>query len=110
MSSSSTPHPRNNALSAAQILEDDNDRKLHNLAPKIQSLRQISEQIEIQVRDSNRLLDDLDSGMGNVQNFLKNTIGMVGKLKDGASSKHLMYLVLFVVAVFLFLYYWLGRV
>eukprot|EP01114_Cavostelium_apophysatum_P017056 TRINITY_DN4976_c0_g1_i2.p1 TRINITY_DN4976_c0_g1~~TRINITY_DN4976_c0_g1_i2.p1 ORF type:complete len:139 (-),score=24.34 TRINITY_DN4976_c0_g1_i2:16-432(-) len=92
-----------------QLLERDNDKSLEDLASKVRMIKKVSEDIEIGITEGNRRLDDLDSDMSGVQGLLKNTMGKLNELTRSGGSRHMCYLILFIVFVFLLVYYIITR-
>ncbi|GAM27779.1 hypothetical protein SAMD00019534_109550, partial [Acytostelium subglobosum LB1] len=94
-----------NSFNSEQLVEQRNDEQGQMLKEKTEVLKRISIDIESQVRESNSLLDDLNGDLSNAQALLSNTMKKLTHLAQTATSRHMMYLILFVVFVFLLLYY-----
>uniref|UniRef100_A0A7S3W915 t-SNARE coiled-coil homology domain-containing protein n=1 Tax=Strombidinopsis acuminata TaxID=141414 RepID=A0A7S3W915_9SPIT len=92
------------AASHESYMEQENDDQIGLLAGKVSALRGIAIEIGDHVREDNRLLDSLDDKFMSAGGLLSGTMKRLNKLASSKDSKHMMYLALFVVAVFLFIY------
>ena len=62
-------------------------------------------QINSEIKRGNVVLDELDSGLFDVERALKRSMRRLRALHESASSRHMMYLALFVLIVFIMLYF-----
>ncbi|EGG16632.1 hypothetical protein DFA_07610 [Cavenderia fasciculata] len=87
------------SFSSEQMVEQRNDDSGQLLKEKVETLKRISIDIESQVRESNSLLDDLNLDLNNARALLSNTMKKLSDLAQTATSRHMLYLVAFVVLV-----------
>jgi len=91
------------------LLEQHNDERLSQLSEKVSIIRQVTVDIEAQVKESNKMLSEMEGDMDNVQGLLSNTISKLDKLAKSGGGRHMLYLVLFMLFVFLLLYFLMSR-
>jgi blocked-early-in-transport protein 1 len=87
------------------MLRKENDEATKELASKVSRIKTISESISIQVQDSNRALDALDTEMSSVRGMLSGSMQRLSRLVEKSESRHMCYLVLFVVVVLLIVFF-----
>eukprot|EP01104_Vermistella_antarctica_P013687 TRINITY_DN4183_c0_g1_i1.p1 TRINITY_DN4183_c0_g1~~TRINITY_DN4183_c0_g1_i1.p1 ORF type:complete len:177 (-),score=42.60 TRINITY_DN4183_c0_g1_i1:259-789(-) len=87
------------------MLERGNDQQLDHLSSRVTSLRDITQGISIEIERSTKQLDELEQGFSNTRSLLGGTMDRLKDLTQTASSKHMCYLVLFAVGVFVLLYF-----
>ena len=85
-------------------MENENDMQIGELAGKVSALKDISNQINIHIKGDNNLLDDLDSSFDSTGGLLGGVTKRLGVLANSSGSCNIMYLSMFVVAVFLMLW------
>eukprot|EP01112_Ceratiomyxa_fruticulosa_P021010 TRINITY_DN7309_c0_g2_i1.p1 TRINITY_DN7309_c0_g2~~TRINITY_DN7309_c0_g2_i1.p1 ORF type:complete len:133 (-),score=27.13 TRINITY_DN7309_c0_g2_i1:75-473(-) len=95
---------RRSISQSEQLLEQHNDEKIADLARKVDTIKRISVDIESQARESNSLMEGLENQMSNVQGILQGTMLKLTNLAQNGGSRHMMYLILFMVFVFLLVY------
>jgi len=91
-----------------QLLMKDNDQKIVELTQTVQKIKQISIDIEVGIEQSNKILDSLDSDMSGVQGLLSSSLQRLAKLTEQSGSRHMCYLILFCIFVFILLYFLMG--
>jgi len=91
------------------LLEQHNDERLSQLGEKVAIIRMVTEDIEAQVKESNKMLSEMEGDMDSVQGLLSNTISKLDKLAKSGGGRHVFYLVLFMLFVFLLLYFLMSR-
>lgn len=101
--------PSTLAEETTSLLERGNDEGLDALHQKVSALHTLSRGIQDEVGEQNRLLDEMETRFGAVGSQLVGTVKKVKSLVTTGGSKHLCYLVMFLVAVFFLLYYWFSR-
>jgi blocked-early-in-transport protein 1 len=69
----------------------------------------LSIDINAEVRDQNSMLDGMGSSLGQTTDLLTSTIGKIGVMVSSGGSKHMCYLVLFVVVFFMMLYFMMRK-
>eukprot|EP01027_Heterolobosea_sp_BB2_P016422 GEZU01023392.1.p1 GENE.GEZU01023392.1~~GEZU01023392.1.p1 ORF type:complete len:156 (-),score=17.50 GEZU01023392.1:58-525(-) len=87
------------------LQEQENDQHLEKLKQGVEYLGQISIKIGDEIRDQNRLLDQMDRDMNNTSAALQGTMQRLNKLIETKTGRHMCYLVVFVVVVFFVLWY-----
>ncbi len=55
------------------------------------------------------MLDGMGSSFGSATDLFKNTIGKIGVMVTSGGSKHMYYLIGFVVFMFILIYFFMGR-
>lgn len=85
-------------------LEEENERSAEELKQKIGALKSLTIDIGHEVRYQDKLLRGIDDDMDRTHGFLSNTMGRVVRLGKNTSSRHMCYMLLFIVFVFLLLY------
>uniref|UniRef100_K3WKP8 t-SNARE coiled-coil homology domain-containing protein n=1 Tax=Globisporangium ultimum (strain ATCC 200006 / CBS 805.95 / DAOM BR144) TaxID=431595 RepID=K3WKP8_GLOUD len=94
-----------NGEQAKRLLEDQNDEQISHLSLQISQLKQLSTSIHTEVVDQNRYLDNMGKEFDNTEGLLGGTMKRLGAMMEQGGSKHMLYLVGFVVLVFVLLYY-----
>uniref|UniRef100_A0AAV1TBK7 t-SNARE coiled-coil homology domain-containing protein n=1 Tax=Peronospora matthiolae TaxID=2874970 RepID=A0AAV1TBK7_9STRA len=94
-----------NGEQAKRLLEDQNDEQISHLSLQITQLKQLSGSIHAEVLDQNRFLDGMGKEFDNTEGLLGGTMKRLGVMMEQGGSKHMLYLVLFVVVVFVLLYF-----
>ncbi|KAH7476989.1 hypothetical protein PRNP1_000846 [Phytophthora ramorum] len=94
-----------NGEQAKRLLEDQNDEQISHLSLQITQLKQLSGNIHSEVVDQNRFLDGMGKEFDNTEGLLGGTMKRLGIMMDQGGSKHMLYLILFVVVVFVLLYF-----
>ena len=99
---------RNNRA-AEDIIEAQNRERHERLASKSSYLKSLAYDIELEAKDHNRLLDNVDDDFDSTGNFLNGTLNRVHKmLGSGRSNRKLMCYVAGGVVVFIFFIYYLS--
>lgn len=88
-----------------QLLEKDNDQKIEELKHTVSNIKNISHDIERGIKESNDLIDTLDTEMGGVQGLLNTAKNKLSKISQQGGNRHMCYLALFVFFVFVVLYF-----
>eukprot|EP01098_Paradermamoeba_levis_P010629 TRINITY_DN4478_c0_g1_i1.p1 TRINITY_DN4478_c0_g1~~TRINITY_DN4478_c0_g1_i1.p1 ORF type:complete len:121 (+),score=26.64 TRINITY_DN4478_c0_g1_i1:116-478(+) len=103
-----TPSPPPMGFIDAQeelFVEDETEKKMGFLAEKIFRIKTISEIMETEIKDHNRLLEEMESGMTSTENLMSSAWKGMKRLVNPSSSRHMSYLYIFVVFVFIFIYF-----
>mmetsp|Transcript_15187 Transcript_15187/g.26030 ORF Transcript_15187/g.26030 Transcript_15187/m.26030 type:complete len:130 (+) Transcript_15187:66-455(+) len=87
------------------LLEQENERHVSDLQSKIGLLKSLTIDIGNEVRDQNRMLDNMDNEFGSAENLLKGTMQRLNKMIKSKSGRHMCYLMLFVVFVVVLVYF-----
>ncbi|GBG26104.1 BET1-like [Hondaea fermentalgiana] len=98
------------AEATRNMMEEENNRQTDLLGERVSQLKELSIQINGVVNEDNKLLDGMGSTFGQTNQLMNKTLKNLQVMIDKGGSKHMCYLILFVVAVFLVLYFMLmGR-
>uniref|UniRef100_A0A7S2NWZ0 t-SNARE coiled-coil homology domain-containing protein n=1 Tax=Leptocylindrus danicus TaxID=163516 RepID=A0A7S2NWZ0_9STRA len=89
----------------SNIMEQQNNERIADLSEQVARLKGLTIDIGNEVREQNSLLDNMGDNFGNVGDLLNGTMRRIGTLLDRGGAKHMFYLVGFVVAVMVFLYW-----
>eukprot|EP00741_Cyanophora_paradoxa_P002337 tig00000600_g2267.t1 len=92
-----------------ELLEQQNDSQIEELGSKVALLKNLTIDIGNEVKSQNKMLDTMDSDFVGVGGMLKNTMTKLNDMVKKGGSKHMCYLMLFVVGVIVFLYMLLRR-
>ncbi|KAJ0402548.1 hypothetical protein P43SY_000811 [Pythium insidiosum] len=94
-----------NGEQARRLLEEQNDEQISHLSLQISQLKSLSTSIHAEVVDQNKYLDSMGKDFDNTEGLLGGTMKRLGIMRDQGGSKHMLYLIGFVVFVFVLLYY-----
>ncbi|TFJ85408.1 hypothetical protein NSK_003367 [Nannochloropsis salina CCMP1776] len=100
----STPEDRVRE-SSRNMFEEENNRRIGDLAGQVSMLKELTIDIGTEVRSQNHLLDDMGSGFLRTDGLMGSTMRRLNKMLTTSSSRHMLWLVAFVVFVFIFVYY-----
>ena len=96
--------PYNNSSTIRRFYNEDDDLE-ERLANKTSRLKQITISLGNELKESNKILNDLDSDFDKSKSFMGMTINRVIRLgKSGGKCRLYFYLILFSLFVFLVLY------
>lgn len=87
------------------LIEQENELRMAELGEQVSLLRNMSQEINNEVKSQNSLLDGMGSTFGSANELFKGTIGKLGELISSGGSNHMYYLIGFVIFVFLLLYF-----
>lgn len=93
---------------AEGLLEQENNEAINQLSSKVDMLKSLSIDIGREAKSQNRFLDEMDNEMGSASNLMSGTMKQLGDMMNSGGSKHMCYLVVFIFAFFL-LVYWMIR-
>ena len=85
-------------------MEQENDAHIGLLAGKVSQLKQLSIDIQGEIKSDIRQLDGLDSTFDSAGNALKGTMSCLSKMVSSKDGCHMFYLAIFTVFVFLIIY------
>jgi len=88
-----------------ELLERDNDKKLEELAQTVSVIKGLTKDIESGIDQSNKSLGFLDKEMEDVRGLIGGAMHKLQNLAQQGGSRHMCYLVLFIVFVFILLYF-----
>lgn len=89
---------------ARTMMQESNDRDISQLSDKVQHMRNIAFDLEQQLQEDHALLNQTGSNMDRVSQMMRTTLGNVTQMLNTGGSKHMCYLILFIVCLFLGLY------
>jgi blocked-early-in-transport protein 1 len=92
-----------------QLYEEENNRQTAVLGEQVGRLKELSLLINTEVNQQNDLLDGMGSSFGQTGQLMAGTLKKLQHMIDTGGSKHMCYLVLFIVCLFLFMYMFLIR-
>ena len=87
-----------------RLYEEQNDREIDSLGSKISSLKHIAIDIGREVQHHNSILEGMDSQMGSVGNLMGGALTKLNDMMKAGGSKHMCYLIMLIVGMFMFLY------
>jgi len=93
---------------ARMLMEEQNNRDIAALSEKVAYMKNLATDIEAAIQEDQALLDQTGSSFDRVTLLMKGTLGNVNKMLTTGGSKHMCYLVTFIVCLFLGLY-WLMK-
>ena len=82
------------------LLEEENNKRWAELGSKVDVLKNMTMDINQEVKSQNQFLDGMGNSMGGASDMLQSTIGKIGNMMSTASPKHMYYLVIFIVILF----------
>jgi blocked-early-in-transport protein 1 len=89
----------------ANILESQNNERIDQLSESVARLKGLTIDIGNEVREQNSLLDHMGDGFTNTADLLQGSLRRIGTMLESGGAKHMCYMVLFCVAVMIFLYF-----
>lgn len=89
----------------ANILEQQNNERIYELSEQVARLKGLTIDIGNEVREQNSLLDQMGDGFMNTRDMLQGSLRRIGVMLESGGSKHMCYMVTFVVFVVVFLYW-----
>ena len=88
-----------------EILEQQNNELTDTLDERIGALKGLTIELGDEAREHNRLLDEIELDFSSADSLLKGTMQKLSVLINTGGNKHMCYLALFALGVFLFLYF-----
>ena len=88
-----------------RLLEQENERRLNELSAKVSAIKEVTHQISSSVRSGIRDVESLETDMSGSRLTLSGATQQIKQLFHVASSKHMLYLILFIFGVFVVLYF-----
>ncbi|CAK8992539.1 Bet1-like SNARE 1-2 (AtBET12) (Bet1/Sft1-like SNARE 14b) (AtBS14b) [Durusdinium trenchii] len=93
------------AATSREMMERQNDAAIEDLEDKVGQLKDITRSIGSSIKDSNSLLDQMGIDFDKAASLLKGTLGHLKGMMANKSSKHMIYMVLFVLCLFMLMYF-----
>ena len=104
---------RNNGWTdlSEEAMDSQNREYQERLSQKTAFLKSLAVDIESEAKDHHRLLDGVGDDFDGSSGLLTNSLGRVNKMLGGGKTNRqiMLYIIIFVVAVFVVLYYVIGR-
>eukprot|EP01089_Gocevia_fonbrunei_P000705 TRINITY_DN10698_c0_g1_i1.p1 TRINITY_DN10698_c0_g1~~TRINITY_DN10698_c0_g1_i1.p1 ORF type:complete len:138 (-),score=21.33 TRINITY_DN10698_c0_g1_i1:19-432(-) len=104
------PRTGPNENSSQQLLERETDHQLQGISAKLSSIQNLANAIGHEIKLGSNVLDDMESQVSTTQSLLQQNMARLKRLADQSTSRHMIYLGLFFVAVIFFLYYFLSLI
>ena len=89
----------------ANILEQQNNERISELSDQVARLKGLTIDIGNEVREQNSLLDTMGDGFLSTRDMLQGSLLRIGTMLESGGTKHMCYMVAFVVFVMIFLYW-----
>lgn len=89
----------------SNILEQQNNAYINELSDQVQHLKRITLDIGNEVNEQNRFLDGMGDGFSNTRDLLAGSLRQIGTMLESGGSKHMCYMVSFIVFAMVFLYW-----
>mmetsp|Transcript_19780 Transcript_19780/g.27149 ORF Transcript_19780/g.27149 Transcript_19780/m.27149 type:complete len:155 (-) Transcript_19780:312-776(-) len=89
----------------ANIMEQQNNERISELSDQVARLKGLTIGIGNEVKEQNRLLDDMGDGFASTRDLLAGSLQRIGVMLESGGAKHMCYMVGFVVFVMVFLYW-----
>jgi len=93
---------------ARMLLEEQNNREIAALSEKVSYMKNLAGDIEAAIQEDHAILNQTGSAFDKVSIMMRGTLGNVNKMLSTGGSKHMCYLITFIVCLFLGLY-WLMK-
>jgi len=89
----------------SNILEQQNNDRIDELSGQVAHLKRLTIDIGNEVGDQNRFLDGMGDGFSNTRDLLAGSLLQIGTMLQNGGTKHMCYMVSFVVFIMVFLYW-----
>lgn len=89
----------------ANILEQQNNERINDLADHVARLKGLTIDIGNEVREQNSLLDNMGDGFQNTRDMLQGSLRRISTMLDQGGAKHMCYMVAFCVVIMMFLWW-----
>lgn len=89
----------------SNILEQQNNDRISELSDQVARLKGLTIDIGNEVREQNSLLDTMGDGFQSTRDMLGGSLRRIGTMLESGGTKHMCYMVAFVVGVMIFLYW-----
>jgi blocked-early-in-transport protein 1 len=100
--------PENGGFSASDvnsgIMEQQNDERISELSEQVAMLKGLTIDIGNEVKEQNGLLDQMQNGFSNTGDMLAGSLRRIGTMLESGGSKHMLYMVGFIVGVMVLLW------
>lgn len=89
----------------SNIMEQQNNDRINELSDQVARLKGLTVDIGNEVREQNSMLGDMGENFGNVGDLLAGSLRRIGTMLESGGAKHMCYMIAFIVAVMIFLYW-----
>eukprot|EP00440_Ansanella_granifera_P024075 gb/GFBE01026146.1/.p1 GENE.gb/GFBE01026146.1/~~gb/GFBE01026146.1/.p1 ORF type:complete len:172 (+),score=49.54 gb/GFBE01026146.1/:1-516(+) len=93
------------AAHSREMMERQNDAAIEDLEGKVSQLKDITRGIGSTIKESNGLLDQMGIDFDKAAGLLKGTLNNLKGMMANKSSKHMIYMVVFVLVLFFLMYF-----
>ena len=91
------------------LMEQENDRHWGELGEQVELLKSLSQDINQEVSSQNDFLKGMGDSFGSASSFFGATMSKLSLMTSTSSSRHMYYLAVFIVFVFLVIYFMMTR-
>jgi blocked-early-in-transport protein 1 len=85
------------------IMESQNNERIDELSDQVAQLKGLTIGIGIEAREQNSLLDGTGDTFSNTDDLLQGSLRRIGTMLESGGTKHMCYMVAFIVVVMIFL-------
>ena len=107
LTSQSKPRTPPHSLSLLSSLESQNDTSLSLISSKVTSLKQLTQAIGAEIRDSTKLADEMNEGFDSTRSRLKGTMGRMLRMAERTGVGWKAWVGFFTLVWVVFVYVWL---
>jgi blocked-early-in-transport protein 1 len=87
------------------IMEQQNNERIDELSDQVARLKGLTIDIGNEVREQNSLLDGIGDTFSNTGDLLQGSLRRIGTMLESGGTKHMCYMVAFIVLVMMFLWW-----
>lgn len=87
------------------IMEQQNNERIDELSDQVARLKGLTIDIGNEVREQNSLLDGIGDTFSNTGDLLQGSLRRIGTMLESGGTKHMCYMVAFIVGVMIFLWW-----
>jgi blocked-early-in-transport protein 1 len=87
------------------IMESQNNERIDELSDQVARLKGLTIDIGNEVREQNSLLDGIGDTFSNTGDLLQGSLRRIGTMLESGGTKHMCYMVAFIVGVMIFLWW-----
>ncbi|PRQ21303.1 bet1-like protein At4g14600 [Rosa rugosa] len=84
----------------------DVDEEITGLRSQVRRLRNVAQEIEVEAKSQNAMLNQLDMTVMKAQAWLKNNVRRLNKSTIQSGSNHVVHVVCFALICFFLVYFW----
>ncbi|XP_071955387.1 BET1 homolog [Antedon mediterranea] len=87
------------------FIQEENEQMTDELRSKVTALKSLSIEMGAEVRDQNAFINDTSDFFTKGQSLLESSMKRISKIASGGQNKHLLWLFLFCLFVFVVIYF-----